>query len=116
MRVAEERGLGERTQSWRYQLTVWSIMASRSALNRSASICGACAAASAIVARGTNWRAWIGRSSARAVTASPLISAGVSPSSASEAFWMGLQANYDLQEARTQLGNRLTREVRIRAA
>ena len=34
----------------------------------------------------------------------------------SEAFWMDLQADYDLQEARTQLGDRLTREVRIRAA
>ena len=34
----------------------------------------------------------------------------------SEGFWMGLQADYDLEEARTRLGDRLTREVRTRAA
>ena len=34
----------------------------------------------------------------------------------SEAFWMGLQADYDLEEARERLGNRLDREVRSRAA
>ncbi len=34
----------------------------------------------------------------------------------SEGFWMGLQADYDLEEARIQLGDRLKREVRIRAA
>ena len=34
----------------------------------------------------------------------------------SEAFWMGLQADYDLEEARTHLGDRLKREVRTRAA
>jgi addiction module HigA family antidote len=34
----------------------------------------------------------------------------------SEAFWMGLQADYDLEEARKRLGNRLDREVRSRAA
>lgn len=33
-----------------------------------------------------------------------------------EAFWMGLQADYDLEEARTQLGDRLKREVRTRNA
>ncbi len=33
----------------------------------------------------------------------------------SEAFWMGLQADYDLEEARTQVGDRLKREVRTRA-
>jgi len=34
----------------------------------------------------------------------------------SEAFWMGLQADYDLEEARERLGDRLEREVRRRAA
>jgi len=34
----------------------------------------------------------------------------------SEAFWMGLQADYDLEEARERLGDRLKREVRSRAA
>ena len=34
----------------------------------------------------------------------------------SEAFWMGLQADYDLEEARVRLGDRLEREVRSRAA
>jgi addiction module HigA family antidote len=34
----------------------------------------------------------------------------------SEAFWMGLQADYDLEEARERLGDRLVREVRRRAA
>ena len=34
----------------------------------------------------------------------------------SEAFWMGLQADYDLEEARERVGNRLDREVRSRAA
>lgn len=34
----------------------------------------------------------------------------------SEGFWMGLQADYDLEEARTRLGDRLRREVRARAA
>ena len=34
----------------------------------------------------------------------------------SEAFWMGLQADYDLEEARERLGDRLDREVRSRAA
>lgn len=29
----------------------------------------------------------------------------------SESFWMGLQADYDLEEARLQLGDRLRREV-----
>ena len=29
----------------------------------------------------------------------------------SEQFWMGLQADYDLEEARTKLGDRLEREV-----
>ena len=33
----------------------------------------------------------------------------------SESFWMGLQADYDLEEARARLGDRL-REVRPRAA
>ena len=33
-----------------------------------------------------------------------------------EAFWMGLQADYDLEEARERLGDRLDREVRSRAA
>ncbi len=36
--------------------------------------------------------------------------------STSEGFWMGLQADYDLEEARTRLGDRLKREVRTRAA
>ena len=34
----------------------------------------------------------------------------------SEAFWMGLQADCDLEEARERLGDRLDREVRSRAA
>jgi len=34
----------------------------------------------------------------------------------SDGFWMGLQADYDLEEARERLGPRLEREVRIRAA
>lgn len=34
----------------------------------------------------------------------------------SEAFWMGLQSDYDLEEARERLGDRLNREVRPRAA
>ena len=34
----------------------------------------------------------------------------------SEAYWMGLQADYDLEEARERLGDRLVREVRSRAA
>ncbi|MCP4410398.1 MAG: HigA family addiction module antidote protein [Gammaproteobacteria bacterium] len=34
----------------------------------------------------------------------------------SETFWMGLQADYDLEEARNRLGDRLDREVRSRAA
>lgn len=34
----------------------------------------------------------------------------------SETFWMGLQADYDLEEARIRLGDRLTREVHTRAA
>ncbi len=34
----------------------------------------------------------------------------------SEAFWMGLQADYDLEEARDRLGDRLDREVSTRAA
>ena len=34
----------------------------------------------------------------------------------SEAFWMGLQADYDLEEARERLGDRLQREVRSCAA
>ncbi len=34
----------------------------------------------------------------------------------SEGFWMGLQADYELEEARTRLGDRLKREVRPRAA
>jgi len=34
----------------------------------------------------------------------------------SEPFWMGLQADYDLEEARERLGDRLDREVRSRAA
>jgi addiction module HigA family antidote len=34
----------------------------------------------------------------------------------SEGFWMGLQADYDLEEARLRLGDRLERDVRERAA
>jgi addiction module HigA family antidote len=34
----------------------------------------------------------------------------------SEGFWMGLQADYDLEEARARLGARLERDVRPRAA
>ncbi|MFB1496335.1 HigA family addiction module antitoxin [Thiocapsa sp. C3-3m] len=34
----------------------------------------------------------------------------------SEEFWMGLQADYDLEEARKRLGERLDRDVRPRAA
>ena len=34
----------------------------------------------------------------------------------SEAFWMGLQADYDLEEARARLGVRLALEVRRHAA
>jgi len=34
----------------------------------------------------------------------------------SEAFWMGLQTDYDLEEARERLGKRLKLEVRSRAA
>lgn len=34
----------------------------------------------------------------------------------SEVFWMGLQADYDLEEARERLGDRLDREVHNRAA
>jgi len=34
----------------------------------------------------------------------------------SEGFWMGLQADYDLEETRRQLGDRLGKEVRPRAA
>ena len=34
----------------------------------------------------------------------------------SETFWMGLQADYDLENARERLGDRLDREVRTRAA
>jgi addiction module HigA family antidote len=34
----------------------------------------------------------------------------------SEAFWMGMQADYELEEARERLGDRLDREVRSRAA
>jgi len=34
----------------------------------------------------------------------------------SEGFWMGLQADYDLEEARRRLGDRLDRDVRPRAA
>lgn len=34
----------------------------------------------------------------------------------SEGFWMGLQADFDLEQARETLGDRLTREVRPRAA
>ncbi|MEA3274886.1 MAG: HigA family addiction module antitoxin [Pseudomonadota bacterium] len=34
----------------------------------------------------------------------------------SEGFWMGLQADYDLEEARKRLGDRLDRDVSPRAA
>jgi addiction module HigA family antidote len=34
----------------------------------------------------------------------------------SEGFWMGLQADYDLEEARKRLGEHLERDVRPRAA
>lgn len=34
----------------------------------------------------------------------------------SESFWMGLQADYDLEEARQRLGDRLKKEVRTHAA
>jgi addiction module HigA family antidote len=34
----------------------------------------------------------------------------------SESFWMGLQADFDLEEARVRLGARLPKEVRIHAA
>ncbi len=34
----------------------------------------------------------------------------------SEGFWMGLQADYDLEETRKALGNRLEREIHPRAA
>ena len=34
----------------------------------------------------------------------------------SEGLWMGLQADYDLEEARKRLGDRLDRDVRPRAA
>jgi addiction module HigA family antidote len=34
----------------------------------------------------------------------------------SEGFWMGLQADYDLEAARHRLGDRLRHEVRSRAA
>jgi addiction module HigA family antidote len=34
----------------------------------------------------------------------------------SETFWMGLQADYELEDARERLGDRLDREVRSRAA
>jgi addiction module HigA family antidote len=34
----------------------------------------------------------------------------------SEAFWMGLQADYDVERARRELGGRLEREVRPFAA
>jgi addiction module HigA family antidote len=34
----------------------------------------------------------------------------------SEGFWMGLQADYDLEEARKRLGEQLERQVRPRAA
>ena len=34
----------------------------------------------------------------------------------SEAFWMGLQANYDLEEARARLGDRLKTEVGVHAS
>ncbi len=34
----------------------------------------------------------------------------------SEGFWMGLQADFDLEEARSRLGKRLLHEVRTHAA
>ena len=34
----------------------------------------------------------------------------------SEGFWMGLQADYDLEETRRRLGDRLYKEVHPRAA
>jgi addiction module HigA family antidote len=34
----------------------------------------------------------------------------------SEGFWMGLQAEYDLEEARKRLGDSLRRDVKSRAA
>ena len=34
----------------------------------------------------------------------------------SERFWLGLQADYDLEEARHSLGDRLEKEVQSRAA
>jgi antitoxin HigA-1 len=34
----------------------------------------------------------------------------------SEGFWMGLQADYDLEETRLRLGSRLKKEVRTHAA
>ena len=34
----------------------------------------------------------------------------------SEGFWMGLQADYDLEEARKRLGEQVERDVRPRAA
>ena len=34
----------------------------------------------------------------------------------SEAFWMGLQADYDLEKARGDLGDRLQKEVTMRVA
>lgn len=34
----------------------------------------------------------------------------------SEGFWMGLQTDYDLEEARKRLGDRLERDVHPRAA
>ncbi len=34
----------------------------------------------------------------------------------SEGFWMGLQADFDLEEARERLGKRLLQEVRTHAA
>jgi addiction module HigA family antidote len=34
----------------------------------------------------------------------------------SESFWMGLQADFDLEEARLRLGDRLRRDIRPRAA
>ena len=36
--------------------------------------------------------------------------------STTEGFWMGLQSDYDIEEARIVLGARLTREVRRHAA
>jgi len=34
----------------------------------------------------------------------------------SDSFWMGLQTDYDLEEARTKLGDRLAREVHRQTA